>query len=79
MRGKPDISAEQFLRAGQVASGEGSTGAAAAPARITKTIRIDRALDLAVKRTALERQAASGARVTESDLIEAALRHYLKL
>jgi hypothetical protein len=83
MKSKPDIRAaqrEEFLRGGLAAAVEAPPAPAPAPERITKTIRIDRALDLAVKRAALDQQhAAGGARVTESDLIDAALRQYLKV
>jgi hypothetical protein len=79
MKGKPDLSAaaaDQFLRGGQAAVAEATP---AAPERITKTIRMDRSLDQALKRAALERSVAAGARVTESDLIDLAIKQYLKL
>ena len=79
MKGKPDVmaaQADQFLRNGQAAAAEAP---ATEPVRITKTIRMDRALDLALKRAALDRTVASGARVTESDLIDQAIKQYLKL
>lgn len=87
MRGKPDIrsaqNVEQFLRGGQAAAAETPPSPDSAPAgealRITKTIRMDRATDLALKRAALEGTIANGARVTESDLIEQAIKLYLKL
>jgi hypothetical protein len=80
MKGKPDVMAAQldrFLRSGQAAQAE--VDQLTEPVRITKTIRIDRALDLALKRAALDRTAASGARVTESDVIDQAIKQYLKL
>jgi hypothetical protein len=80
MKAKPNVG--DFVAGSATAAIEGTAHArflAGQNPRITKTIRIDRALDMAVKRTALDRQAATGARVTESDLIEAALRQYLKL
>ena len=83
MKGKPDIRAaqrNQFIRDNQSAAAEGVAAAEpAAPVRITKTIRMDRALDLVLKQAALDRTVASGARVTESDLIEQSIRQYLKL
>lgn len=93
MKSKPNL--DQFLAGGQAAAAEvpAAAPAAAQPApaasqlpdskaptfRITKTIRMDKSLDLALKRAALERGADSGSRVTESDLIEEALKFYLKL
>lgn len=82
MRGKPDISAaaaERFLQGGQAAAAEAPSAPATEPVRITKTIRMDRAVEIELKRAALARSTAAGARVTESDLIDQALRQYLKL
>jgi hypothetical protein len=78
MKAKPDIHAAQrdfLLRAG---AGAG-LAASADSVRITKTIRIDRAVDLAIKHAALERTGTGGGRVTESDIIEQAVRQYLNL
>jgi hypothetical protein len=82
MKGKPNLdaaAADRFLQGGAAAAGEANGAGAASPARNTKTFRIDRAVEVALKRAALERSVASGSRVTESDLIDQALRHYLKL
>ncbi len=45
--------------------------------RVNKTIRISRALEAKLKREALKRSEKTGARVTESDLIEIALKALL--
>lgn len=47
--------------------------------RITKTIRIAKALEMRLKTEAYQRTIAGGARVTESDLIEEALLKFLKV
>lgn len=47
--------------------------------RITKTIRMDKRFDLALKQEVLRLATQGGPRVTESDLIEEALKLYLKL
>lgn len=88
MKGKPNV--DQFLDAGASAAAEarskgtpaGAPAAAAAAVpddKIAKTIRISKALNQVLKREAFEREQAEGRRVTESDLIDAALRQYLKL
>lgn len=46
--------------------------------RIVKSIRVANSLDLAIKRLAFEETQVQGHRVTESDLIELALRQYLE-
>lgn len=84
MKGKPNV--DQFLGAGATAAAE---TARPQPTRLAptvvlddkmaKTIRISKALNQALKREAFEREQAQGRRVTESDLIDAALRQYLKL
>lgn len=82
MRGKPDLRAaqrDQFLSAAGAAAGETASPPAPEAVRITKTIRMDRTLDLALKQAALDRTIAGGARVTESDLIDLAIKQYLKL
>lgn len=45
--------------------------------RITKTIRIAQSLDVKLKEEAFRRTMASGKKVAESDVIEAALLKYL--
>lgn len=52
---------------------------AAEGARITKTIRMSRSLDLRLKEEAHRRTMAEGKRVTESDLIEQSLLKYLNM
>lgn len=47
--------------------------------RITKTIRMDKRFDLALKQEVLRRATQGGPRVTESDLIEEALKLYLNI
>ncbi len=84
MKPKPK-NIDDFLNGGVKAAAEGtatqqppvSTPASATDDKIAKTIRLSKALDLAVKREAFERTQAEGRRVTESDLIDAALRQYL--
>lgn len=82
MKSKPDVNA--FIRGGAAAAAEApatqhpaGTPVSATDDKIAKTIRLSKALDLAVKREAFERTQAEGRRVTESDLIDAALRQYL--
>lgn len=83
MKTKPDVHAatRHFLLGAGTPNGGQATGegAPAEGLRITKTIRIDRAVDLAIKHAALARTSAGGARVTESDLIEQAVRQYLNV
>lgn len=47
--------------------------------RITKTIRLQKALDILLKKTALERSLTENTRFTESDIIELALKDYFNL
>lgn len=85
MKSKPkDIN--DFISGGANAAAEApasqqptNTPASAPDDKITKAIRLSKSLDLIVKREAFERTQAQGRRVTESDLIDAALRQYLKL
>jgi hypothetical protein len=79
MKPKPDVSGSDLAafvaRGAQAqAAADGMLAPAERVVRVTKTIRIDRAIDIALKRAALERSIASGERVTEQDLIEQALR-----
>ncbi len=79
MKGKPNINA--FLEgaeAKQHPSKVSGPKVAANPApRITKTIRLAIDLEAAVKEMAHERWKTTGKRVTESDIIDEALRKYL--
>lgn len=45
--------------------------------KITKTFRLSKAMEARLKEVAFRKSAAAGKRVTESDLIEAALNNYL--
>lgn len=47
--------------------------------RFAKTIKMSRELDLALKRLAFEKSQAEGRRVTESELIEQALKAHFGL
>lgn len=80
MKGKPDIS--QFLDG--AATKETSTtvvrvGRARVVNRMTKTIRLATDLEAALKDAAYERSKNSGQRITESDLIDEALRKYFNI
>lgn len=81
MRKKPDLNA--FLSGGAAAAAETPSVAsepiqtAADSSRITKTIRMTRALEMRLKEEAFRRSMAEGKRVTESDVIEFALNKYL--
>jgi hypothetical protein len=79
MKGKPDTSAarvENFLRAGHAAA---EAMATLAPVeRTTKTFRIAPEVERALKRAVFESM-CNGKRRNESDIIDAALRQYLKL
>lgn len=90
MKKKPDLQHDRasFLAGGEAAALEkpmppparAETSAAGSSSfRITKTIRMDKSVDLALKRAALERSAEGGSRVTESDLIQDAIKIYLNL
>jgi hypothetical protein len=70
-----------------LASGSAEQSAAKPPApsiarstpRITKTIRISPEIEEALKDAAYNRSKASGKRMTESDLIDEALKKYLNI
>ena len=93
MKKKPDLSGfgapkdpNAFLEGGAAAAAEKREVPAAAPAapptegaKITKTIRMSRTMDLRLKEEAHRRSMAEGKRVTESDLIEQALLKYLNM
>ena len=76
MRAKPNI--QDFLNAGN--SGEQSAKPAptqASKSRINKTLRLSQDVEAALKEQAYQRTKASGQRVTESDIVDEALRQYL--
>ncbi len=81
MKGKPNINA--FLEGAEVkqqSSKVPGPKVAVNPApKITKTIRLATDLEAAVKEMAHERWKATGKRVTESDIIDEALRKYLNI
>lgn len=94
MKKKPDLSGfgapkdpNAFLEGGAAAAAEKreqlpQPPAATVPAegaKITKTIRMSRTVDLALKGEAYRRSMAERKRVTESDLIEQAVLKYLNM
>lgn len=95
MKKKPDLTGfgappkdpNAFLEGGAAAAAEKreqptQAAQASAPsegAKITKTIRMLRSMDLRLKDEAHRRTMAEGKRVTESDLIEQALLKYLNM
>ncbi len=79
MKGKPNI--HEFLGSAPADKpGSNPEPAQMQPSpRITKTIRIAVDLDAALKETAYARWKASGKKISESDLIDEALRKYLNI
>lgn len=76
MKAKPNIQA--FLDAGNVAESAVKLAPVQAPkSRINKTLRLSLEVEAALKEQAYERTKASGQRVTESDIVDEALRKYL--
>lgn len=76
MRAKPDIN--KFLEGGAAAAAEKPAPiSASGDEKITKTFRLSKSMEIRLKEAAFKRSAAAGKRVTESDLIEAALNNYL--
>jgi hypothetical protein len=79
MKGKPNV--DSFIAGGAAAAVETQVPRAPAPVasmeegRLTKSIRITRRLDRALKEEA-HRRTMAGARTSESDLIEEALLRY---
>lgn len=80
------ITGNATAQAEQISSPKAPTVPAAPPAvpifspandRVNKTIRISKSLETKLKREALKRSEKTGARVTESDLIEIALQGLL--
>jgi hypothetical protein len=74
MKGKPNLN--EFLGSASADKPEAIASTQHSP-RITKTIRIAVDMDAALKEAAHARWKATGRRVSESDLIEEALRNYL--
>ena len=77
IKGKPK-NLDSFL------SGPTERGATGSPAprsaqRVTKTIRISPDVEAALKEAAYTQTKASGRRVTESDVIDDALKQYLNI
>ena len=78
MKSKPK-NLDTFL-SGAPEQKEASTSPGVRPTpRITKTIRISREIEAALKDAAYIRSRESGQRVTESDLIDEALNKYLNM
>lgn len=75
MRPKPNI--QDFLGGANAVEKPATVASPNARARMTKTIRLGTDVESALKDRAYERTKASGQRVTESDIIDEALRKYL--
>ena len=81
MRGKPNLDPMAFIEGSGIKEKSAPTGEAVVAqttsARMTKTIRLASDLDGLLKDEAHARSKASGQRVSESDIIDEALRKYL--
>lgn len=83
MKGKPNL--DSFLGGAAAAERNAAETSGMEPASVlasqrrTKSIRIDPALDMFLKKEAFRRTMASGKRVNESDLIEEALVEHFKI
>ena len=76
MKAKPNI--QDFLNAGNTAEQPTKPAPAqASKSRINKTLRLSQDVEAALKEQAYQRTKASGQRVTESDIVDEALRQYL--
>ena len=76
MKAKPNI--QDFLDGGNVAERPPRPAPAQTPkSRINKTLRLSLEVEAALKEQAYERTKAGGQRVTESDIVDEALRKYL--
>jgi hypothetical protein len=76
MRAKPNI--QDFLNAGNSAEQPAKPAPTqASKSRINKTLRLSQDVEAALKDQAYQRTKASGQRVTESDIVDEALRQYL--
>jgi hypothetical protein len=76
MKRKPDIGAFLDGAAADKAGPKPAPQGQPVP-RITKTIRLATDLEAAIKETAHARWKATGRKISESDIIEEALRNYL--
>lgn len=74
MKSKPDVN--QFLGGAEAAT-QSQPAAKPSVLRANKTIRLATDLDQALKDRAYQRTRETGRRVTESDLIDEAIRSYL--
>lgn len=84
MKVKPDVAGGElaaFVQKGALAqaAADGLIAASAPVQRITKTIRIDPAVDVVLKETVFSHWKNTGVRITESDIIDLAVRQYLKI
>ena len=79
MKSKPDI--HEFLGGAPSDNPGAKPGAAPAapPPRITKTIRLATDLEKAIKKAAHSRWEETGRKVSESDIVDEALRKYLNV
>lgn len=73
MKAKPNI--QDFLNAGNPENK--SAPVQVSKSRINKTLRLSQDVEAALKERAYQRTKASGQRVTESDIVDEALRQYL--
>jgi hypothetical protein len=76
--GKPK-NLDEFLGSAPAEQAPPEPSAARPAARITKTIRMSPEMEEALKDAAYSRSKAAGRRVTESDLIEDALKKYFNM
>jgi hypothetical protein len=80
MRGKPNLDPMAFIEGSGIKEKPATVAVEAtkaASARMTKTIRLASDLDSILKDEAHLRTKATGQRVSESDIIDEALRKYL--
>lgn len=76
MKAKPNI--DNFFDGGAAAAAEKTAPVAASgDEKITKTFRLTKAMEVRLKEAAFRQSVAAGKRVTESDIIKAALNTYL--
>ncbi len=75
MKAKPNI--QDFLNAGNPENQKATVPVQASKSRINKTLRLSQDVETALKEQAYQRTKASGQRVTESDIVDEALRQYL--
>jgi hypothetical protein len=75
VKAKPNI--QDFLNAGNPENQKATAPVQASKGRINKTLRLSQDVEIALKERAYQRTKASGQRVTESDIVDEALRNYL--